>query len=90
MTPVVRSLFEQFAVLLLEHLDAVIKPVTSTITKGTWISLYLLNSIDLELSSSTEACSSTGMTPNVADIIRIWDRGGLLTGSRGTRECSNY
>lgn len=63
MTPVVRSLFEQFAVLLLEHLDAVIKPVTSTV--------YLLNSIDLELSSSTEACSSTGMTPNVADIIRI-------------------
>lgn len=35
MTPVVRSLFEQFAVLLLEQLDAVIKPVTSTITKGT-------------------------------------------------------
>lgn len=35
MTLVVHSLFELFAVLPLEHLDAVSKPVRSAITKGT-------------------------------------------------------
>lgn len=77
--------------LLLEHLDAVRKPVRSTITQMHLnFTVHLLNSVDLKLSYSSEACSSTGMTPNVADIIRGWDKGGLLTGSREIRECRNF
>lgn len=48
--------------------------------------MHLLKSIDLRRSCLKGACSSTGLTLIFGHIIRSWDKGGLLTGSRGVQK----